>query len=353
MRTDRPSVLVTGSSGLLGHRVCERLAESGYEVFGFDRVGRPEPPKLREHVHDVECDLTNYMNVRKAVENVLDRSRGKLASVIHLAAYYDFSGADSKLYEDVTVNGTDRLLNALSNAEVDQFIFSSTMLVHQPCEVGEHIDENTPLEAKWPYPQSKIETERLIKEAHPSVNSVCLRIAGVYTDWGTQPTLVQQIRRIYEKDFESYVFPGDSDAGQSSVHLEDAVAAICKTVDRSTAIAPGSAFLIGESDPPSYKALQKRIGELIHGDAWPTLYVPPTVARVGAAAIDSVSSGTSFIKPFMIGMADDHYALDLSHSKSVLGWHPEHALMEHLPIIIENLKQDPDQWYRRNGLGGG
>lgn len=350
MSESRPAVIVSGSSGLLGQPVCLGLADRGYEVFGLDRVGLPEPPKQNPHVHDIECDITSYESVRGAIEQVRQATGGKLASVVHMAAYYDFSGEESDAYEEVTVHGTDRLLNALSDFDLEQFIFSSTMLVHKPCEPGERITEESPLEAKWPYPQSKIETERLIREGHPQVRSVFLRIAGIYTDFGKQPTLVQQITRIYEKDFQSHFFPGDTEAGQSAVHLDDAVRAIVATVENRAQIEAKTAILVGEPDPPAYGTLQDEIGQRIHGDDWTTLYVPKPVAKVGAMVTDKSSGGEAFIKPFMVEMADDHYALDISRAQQLLDWQPQHRLLDHLPRIIDSLKEDPELWYRKNGL---
>ncbi|TWU26762.1 dTDP-glucose 4,6-dehydratase [Novipirellula galeiformis] len=350
MSIERPGVIVTGSSGLLGQPVCHRLAEAGYEVFGFDRVGLPEPPKAHPHVHDVECDVTDYSTVQGAVEKVRRLSSGKLASVVHMAAYYDFSGEDSDLYDTVTVKGTDRLLNALDDFEYEQFIFTSTMLVHAPCVVGETIREDDPLQAKWPYPASKIETERLIREGHPDVPSVFLRVAGIYTDYGRQPTLVQQIKRIYEQDFQGHFFPGDSDAGQAAVHLEDTVDAIVRTVERREAIPPKTAILIAEEETLSYQTLQNLIGQELHGKEWMTMRIPKPVAKVGAAVSDTLQGGDAFIKPFMVAMADDHYAVNISRAKELLGWLPQHTLSSTLPKILDELKSDPDRWYRKNGL---
>ncbi|GAA4467942.1 NAD-dependent epimerase/dehydratase family protein [Novipirellula rosea] len=147
MEKTRPSVIVTGSSGLLGSEVCTALADNGYEVYGLDRVGLPEPPKSDPYVHDIECDFTDYSNVHFAIDDIRKRADAKVASIVHLAAYYDFSGEESPLYKKVTIEGTDRLLNALDDFEFDQFIFTSTMLIHEPCE---HIREDDPLLAKWP-----------------------------------------------------------------------------------------------------------------------------------------------------------------------------------------------------------
>lgn len=350
MTETRPAVIVTGSAGLLGSPLCSRLAEAGYEVFAFDRVGMPEPPKDNPHVRDVEFEITDYAVVRGAVEEVRKAAGDRLASVIHLAAYYDFSGADSPLYQKVTIDGTDRLLNALSSIQVEQFIFSSTMLVHAPCEIGQRISEDDPLQAKWPYPASKIETEQLIRDGHPDIRSVLLRIGGVYTDWGTQPTLVQQIKRIYEGDLQSHFFPGNPNAGQSSVYLDDVIDAVLRCVQRRDTIPRAAPILIGEADPPGYEELQDRIGQLIHGHDWTTLRVPEAVAKVGAAVADAAAGGEAFIKPFMVGMADDHYALDLTRARQLLSWQPRHRLVDHIDTIVQNLLRDPVTWYRKNHL---
>lgn len=352
VQADRPNVIVTGSSGMIGSEVCRRLAEAGYFVFGFDRVGLPEPPK-GPFVRDVEFDVTDYANVRWAMEDVR-RARGNhIASVVHLAAYYDFSGEDSPLYEKVTVEGTDRILNHLQSFDLEQFVFSSTMLVHKPCKPGEHIAEDWPLEGKWPYPQSKIKTEKLITQGHPQVNSALLRIAGVYTDWGEQPTLAQQIKRIHERDLEGHLYPGDLDAGQSLVHLDDCVDAIARAVERRRDIPPQTPILIGEPDPPSYRQLQETIGEVLHGKEWRTLHIPEWLAKVGAWAQQQAAVVTGeepFIRPFMVELASDHYALDISRARNLLGWQPRHDLLRELPSILRRLLDDPQAWYRKNGF---
>ncbi len=353
LEAHRPNVIVTGSGGMIGYRVCQRLAECGYFVFGFDRVGFPEPPK-GPFVRDVEFDATDYSNVRWAMEDVRKARGNKLASVVHLAAYYDFSGADSPMYEKVTVKGTDRLLNHLQGFELEQFLFSSTMLVHKPAEPGQHIDESWPLEGTWAYPKSKIKTEKLITEGHPHISSVLLRIAGVYTDWGEQPTLAQQIKRIWDKDiFQSHMFPGDVRAGQALVHLEDCVEAIVAAVERRNSIPPHTPILVGEPDPPSYGELQEMIAEELHGKDWATVEIPEWFARVGAWAMEkagNVVGQEAFIKPFMIARADDHYALDITRARELLGWEPKHDLRRELPKILAKLKDNPEEWFRKNGL---
>ncbi|HLT46678.1 MAG TPA: NAD(P)-dependent oxidoreductase [Rubricoccaceae bacterium] len=343
---EQPVVLVTGSEGLIGRAVARRLA-GRYHVVGTDRQAPYEG-----HAEDfVMMDLGSDLGVRQALVNVRERFGNRLASVVHLAAYYDFTGADSPLYEQVTVEGTRRLLRMLrEDFEVEQFLFSSTMLVHPPVEPGEAITEDDPLEGTWPYPKSKVATERVIHAERDGIPAVLLRIAGVYTDYGQQPTLVQQIKRIYERDLEGHLFPGDPHTGQSLVHLDDAVDAIARAVDRRAALPEEVAILVGEPEPPTYDQLQDRIGALLWGKDWTTVRIPEVVAEAGAWVQERLPWADPFIKPFMIPMADDHYALDVSRAEALLGWRPRHRLLDTLPTIIEHLRRDPAGWYERNGL---
>ena len=107
----KETVLVTGSSGLIGSAVCNRLGEH-FKVVGFDRGGPPHPPPAAECV----CvDLISDESVREGLERVRVGYGKQIASVIHLAAYYDFSGEPSEKYETITIQGTERLLRELQN----------------------------------------------------------------------------------------------------------------------------------------------------------------------------------------------------------------------------------------------
>src|SRR5688500_6844230 len=124
MATQKPLVIVTGSSGLIGYAVSEALAEDGYRVMGFDRPGIPQPPP---DAVNIPCDVTSDQSVSAALARVRREFGDCVESVIHLAAYYDFSGESSPLYEKVTVRGTERLLGQIQDFQVGQFVFSSTM----------------------------------------------------------------------------------------------------------------------------------------------------------------------------------------------------------------------------------
>lgn len=342
--TDKPVVLVTGSSGLIGTKIIKRLA-SDYRIIGLDRVGNPYPPIEAECV---SFDLTSEDSVRMAMDRIRYGYGKKIASVIHLAAYYDFSGKPSPMYEKVTVEGTEKFLRVLQGFDVEQFIFSSTNLIYKPTTPGRKISEDCPVEPNWDYPESKRDTEELIRSNRRGMKAVLLRLAGVYDDYCHSIPLSHQIQRIYEKQFTSHFYSGDTSHGNVFLHMEDLLDALEKTVDRRNELPDEVAVNIGEPETPSYEQLQKQIGRYIHGEEWETYEVPESLAKIGSWGMNLF--GDSFIKPWMIDRADDHYELDISRAGELLHWQPQRRLMDTIPVMIEKLKDDPVAWYRENKL---
>lgn len=347
MRVQKETVIVTGSSGLIGAALIRRIARD-VQVVGFDRAGDPYPPVEAECV----CvDMTSDASVQTGLARVRYAYGEHIASVVHLAAYYDFSGEPSSKYDAITVRGTERLLRGLQEFQVEQFVFSSTMLVHAPTEPGRPINEDWLLEPTWAYPESKVKTEQLIRAEHGDIPIVLLRIAGVYDDRCHSIPLAQQIQRIYERRLTSSVFPGDTTRGQAFLHLDDLVDAFARLVDHRRQLPAELTLLLGEPETLSYDELQRAFGRLIHGEEWETRQIPKELAKAGAWFQDALPLGEEpFIKPWMIDRADDHYELDIARARTLLGWEPKRSLRKTLPTIIAALKADPPGWYRENKL---
>ena len=346
-KPSRPTVLITGSSGFLGEAIARGLL-GRYRVIGLD-VMKPKRPI--DGMETVEIDLTSDESVDAAVKEAAGKAGGRIASVIHLAAYYDTTGEDNPKYEDVTVQGTRRLLQALKTVGTEQFVFSSTLLVHAPSpEKGTRIDEDSPLDPPWAYPQSKADTEALIAEERGDIRTVVLRLAGVYDEDCRAAFVAQQIARIFERLPTAYLFTGDLAAGQPYLHKDDLVDAIVRTVDRRAELPEETVLLIAEEETPSYEEMQKRIGRLVHDEEWRTLSLPKGLTKAGAWMQTEVLDQETDIKPWMIENSDDHYEIDISRARALLGWEPKHSLTRTLPEMIRRLKQDPTDWYEKNKL---
>jgi nucleoside-diphosphate-sugar epimerase len=349
---DQPVILITGGAGRIGRALSAALAPR-YRVVALERTCGADVANC------VQADIGSQAALGGAMRRVREQFGNRIASVIHLAAFYDFSGKEHPAYRDVNVDGTRHLLHALAEFEVGQFVYASTMLVHAPTQPGVPIDETSELGPKWPYPRSKGLAERVLLDEHGDIPLVILRIAGVYTDQGEVPSLTMQMQRIYEKQWHSHLFPGDPAHGQSFVHLDDLTDALQRTVERRAQLAHCTTLLIGEPVTESYEALQNLIGQQLHGEPWETMSVPKSVAAGGAwmqekmevVVPDAIDGGIApFVKPFMIELADDHYELDISRARSLLGWAPRHRLRDTLRDMTGALKADPAAWYRTNRI---
>jgi nucleoside-diphosphate-sugar epimerase len=341
------TLIITGSSGLIGGSFLDRVGES-YTGMGFDCKGPPHPPPKTAHV--IACDLSSDESVFAALDEVHRLGHRRIASILHLAAYYSFASESSPMYEQVTVRGTERLLRGLHDFEVEQFIFASTMLVHAPCEPGERINEDWPLEPKWDYPKSKVTAEQLILRERGDVPVVLMRIGGVYDDRCHSIPLTQQIKRIYEKRFIGRIFSGDISHGVAFVHMEDMVEALALAVEHRKDLPQVTTLLIGESETLSYDELQRAISLQLHGKEWKTYPIPKALAKFGCWLQNLLPGADPFLKPWMIDLSDDHYAFDISRARTLLGWEPRHSLRKSLPKIIDELKFDPVGWYEGNNL---
>ncbi|WP_339899239.1 vitamin K epoxide reductase family protein [uncultured Gilvimarinus sp.] len=348
----KPIVIITGCAGNLGSSLVKTL-NNDYTVVGLDRDESP----LADASYLV--DLTSSDSVQLALERFAGDYGKSVAAVIHLAAYFDFSGEHSPLYDAVNVQGTKHLLQALAEFTVERFIYSGTMLVHKPGVPGQRITEQTPIEPGWAYPESKAATEAVIHE-HAKMPFSLLHLAGLYDEQTAVPTLSHQIARIYEDSLKSHVYAGNVGAGQAFIHRDDLMALFAKVVAKRNDLPREHVVLAGEEHTLSYEALQNRIGALLHGeDNWYTRSVPEGVAKAGAwleertepVVPDDFDKGEKpFIRAFMIDMASDHYELDCTQAHQELDWRAEKNVYDELETLIKNLRSEPLNWYKANGI---
>ncbi len=351
--SDRPLVLITGAAGAIGSDLARQLADD-FTVVGLDREGSDAP------CQSIPFDLTDRDSVFEALATLRKEHGDKIAAVVHLAAYFDFTGEDGPLYQAVNVDGTRYLLEALQHFTVERFIYSSTMLVHQAVDPGERVSEETPIAPGWAYPESKARAENAIADARCDIPTLILRLAGLYDEDTAVPTLSHQIARIYSGGLKSHLHSGNPDAGQSFIHRDDMMRLFRAAIDRRSDLPEHAVILAGEEEAASYKRLQDRIGTLIHGrERWETVTLPQSVAKLGAKVEvmsepvipDDIDQGERpFLRPFMIDLSNDHYALDISRARHLLGWEPRHFIMDALPEMIRRLMDDPLGWHARNGV---
>ena len=160
-------VLITGSSGLIGSCLYEKLS-SDYEVFGLDLKRSP--------CTNVVGDILDYDLVKRLV--------GKVDIVVHCAAQtsVDKSIRDPLFDAQNNIIGTLNLLEAARRSkQLKLFIYLSSAAVYgYPKYVP--IDEDHPCKPVSPYGVSKLVGEfyaRVFNELY-GVPTVCVRPFNVY-----------------------------------------------------------------------------------------------------------------------------------------------------------------------------
>ena len=116
-------VVVIGGSGFMGSHTADLLSQEGYKVTIYDRY---PSPWLRDDQEMVTGDILDRESVNNAV-------RGAKV-VYHYAGIADIGEAAASPFDTINLNvmGTTVVLDAAVNANVDRFIYASSMYVYSP-----------------------------------------------------------------------------------------------------------------------------------------------------------------------------------------------------------------------------
>ncbi len=121
-------VAVTGASGFIGSRLCERLVEQGDEVVAVLRragagPGAPASPAVTQVAVGDLCAATDFTTALAGVE-----------AVVHLAAHAHrgeaLDAASRRMFWRVNVAATEALVTQAARAGVTRFVFMSSAKVH-------------------------------------------------------------------------------------------------------------------------------------------------------------------------------------------------------------------------------
>jgi UDP-glucose 4-epimerase len=159
-------VLVTGGAGYIGSHTCVELLEAGHEVFVIDNLCNGHEAALDRvrGITDRELQFTNADIRDTDALNVIFNTF-KPDSVIHFAGLKAVgeSVADPMKYYDINVGGSISLLTAMSKAECNNIVFSSSATVYGKPQYLPY-DEEHPTFPANPYGRSKLIIENIIND---------------------------------------------------------------------------------------------------------------------------------------------------------------------------------------------
>ena len=224
-------VLVTGAGGFIGSRIVEMMHDMGFATVragvrrwaAAARIGRFP-------VEIVQCDVSDAAQVRAAMSGV--------DWVVHCAV-----GG-----RDVTVRGTENVLEAACEARVQRVVHLSTIDVYGPV-TGDTAEDAPLIPTGSEYGDSKIEAEAICRRrAEAGLPVVILRPTIVYGPHSALWTIE------FAERLQVHPWPFAKDFCQGTCNLlyvDDLVHAVMLALTRPEAV--GQAFNVNGPDRPTWQ----------------------------------------------------------------------------------------------------
>ena len=216
-------ILVTGSSGTIGTRLCEKLLEEGYDVQGIDWKHNKWNKEIDERT--VQCDLRDTRR--------LEKISGEADMLIHLAAnarVYNLV-VDPSLARD-NIETAFNVLEFARRRGIQNALFASSREVYGNTKESVHAEHeiNITLSAS-PYTASKIAAEAMVHAWRQcyGMNFIILRFSQVYGMYDGSDRLIPLFVSLAKRNKDLTIW------GREKVldftYIDDCVSGITKAVE--------------------------------------------------------------------------------------------------------------------------
>ncbi|MEV5726970.1 MULTISPECIES: UDP-glucose 4-epimerase GalE [Streptomyces] len=275
--------LITGGAGYIGAHVARAMTGAGERVVALDDLSAGVPARLPADVPLVRgSSLDGELLKRVFAEH-------EVTGVVHLAARKQVGESVDRptRYYQENVGGLATLLDAVAEAGIRRFLFSSSAAVYGNPEVN-LITEDTPCAPVNPYGETKLAGEWLVRAAGRAhgIATVCLRyfnVAGAaapeLADTGVFNVVPMVFDRLTRGEAprifgDDYPTP-DGTCVRDYIHVADLAEAHLAAVRRLSAqdAAGDLTVNIGRGEGVSVRELVTLIGE-VTGDRRPAVVEP-------------------------------------------------------------------------------
>ena len=250
-------VAITGANGFIGQHLVHRFGNAGWEVRSVVR-------------RDIEL---GHFGEHFAGADVVVHAAGatRAPSVAEL--------------NEANVELTSRMLQAARDARVQRFIFVSSLAAAGPAKsLEEPVSEETPPAPIESYGQSKLNAEKLVREAG-GLAWVIVRPAAVY---GPGDRDFLPVFRLARRGVALH--PANRDHWLSIIHVADLAEAILRCASSDSA--PGRVYCLGNGEPVQWADVFRLAARCSKGELAVDIEIPAVIVDAGALVGDAIARVT-------------------------------------------------------------
>jgi nucleoside-diphosphate-sugar epimerase len=345
-----PGLIITGASGFVGRHLLAVLKEN-YRIFALARRSQREcGAPFHPNIAWMQVDIRDRDVVAATFREIA--SAGGAQFLVHLAAFYDFTGQNRAEYRLTNVDGTRHVLEAAVPLGLKRLFFASSVAACSfPRPEGE-VREDTPPDADHPYGRSKRLGEELIR-AYRHAPTCIVRLGAVYSDCCEYAPLYVLLETWLKSRWRSRVLVGRGLAAIPYVHVLEVTAFFRHLLAEECRLGSGEVVIASAAGCTSQKEIYDRAVRLYFGRNRTALHMPIPVCRLGLALMDlfgRIRKRRPFERAWMLHYADRVLSVDNSQTSHRLGWSPSprYRIARRLPFMVERLKSEPFEWYAKN-----
>jgi len=344
-------LLITGASGFIGRHLLRELMDR-HRIFAVARGHADEAAApTHRNIDWLRADLSVRADALGLLERV--RAAGGIDLVIHLAAYYDFTGEDAPEYRRTNVEGLRNLLDISRRLRPRRFVFSSSVAACDFTTPGQAITEANPADGQSFYARSKRVGEGLLREYYDSFPCCIVRFAALFSDWCEYEPLYVFLSEWLSPGWRSRVLAGRGESAIPYLHIRDAMSFFGRLLPQLDALDQIETLTASTDGASSHRELFAVATACHFGQRRRPFLVPQLVCRMGLRGMDTmgrVVGHRPFERPWMAHYIDLKLNVDAKRTRARLGWAPAERLgiLRRMPFLIQNRKTYPEEWLKRN-----
>jgi nucleoside-diphosphate-sugar epimerase len=335
----------------VGRHLLEEL-KNDHRIFAIARRSQHDcGAPIHPNIAWMRVDIADVAGLARAFREI--SAAGGAQTLVHLAAYYDFTGEPHPEYQRTNIEGTRNVLEAARTARVERFVFASSVAACGFPRPEGPVNETTPPDGDHVYAWSKREGEKLVREAGGVLPSSIVRFGAIYSDWCEYPPLYVFLSTWLKPGWRARILAGRGDMGIPYIHIRDLVAFFRKLLSCRQPLEPAEVLVASTSGDTRLARIFALATQAYFGAPRRPLLVPTRLAGAGLVAMDLVGrfrGRRPFERPWMRHYIDRRLLVDNARSCARIDWapRPRYQIERRLPFVIERLRSEPFEWLARN-----